>query len=1154
MKGPKKQKGFITINDPVVVPVTAPIPGYPFVTCGFAIGNGSHRRTTEPWKTNFASKNFTVHQMLVFSNEAGREGNYVAFEGMQVINPNCVFIPHIDHHGVDFDPPSHASSGWFGDEYVHSWVAANGAASFNNIIATGLLNRGEYTGGPYTSMQSFDHELSYRWDTTQDIHEYMVEGYFLSWSNNYDTRTRAEGGVNLARDFKFGIMQDTLSQNAANVIQWFPEFEGSLDNILGSNEFRILPTWSYPTHVSSWQDHFDSGATPDGDGYYPPLHDVQVVIVSSNRQNSSSDDATGFNPTTGRIRLEGSPNYTYGNGDAVFIKVRQFNASPTDKTSSQWDRDGYHQGALWFLEGYNDIQEAEHGFRAGIYSNQVSLNTLRKQIASQADRESMPVALWQGKWDGLHWEWMDESTGFTSDAGNVGYWVQSSLHGRSSNNYNIDNLVRGAAANTPLLKSNADSANGYPCIWANQARVRRQGSSAQDPTRYTLLNELDAAFVRFYSLLCWCCENLAPQPEMGNHADPVMIDEELIEAGDPITPRNFWENYDPLGDAGRGTWDWKTPDFGTGGYFFQFENCMIQINLKTPNNTTIAWIPSWQPGGQTIDVVNDRGYLPYAGDGWKWQAFDRANYVNTSTDVTHTYYQKTPSDYDATYILKDVVLNDGSDRGAYFDTGALECAVHMRVPVQAAGFPRINIHHIGGRTESTQWTDPAWHSKLAVANQIQLNFSPSDAANIVQIIGDIKAINPNIRISQYLNWNGFLLSNATQLARRDYVVANFVTPADGGSATDGMSRQPDGTVISNWPGKEDINPTDFPNTHLGQLPVEYVANEVYNDFFTGTLATAFDEVYFDHWRWYGAYPDRQADWNRDDTKYKDYYGGTGAQDYENFDPTDTNNAAIIRAKEAISNVVQTNSQADRGYTMQLLGNIGSWGDWFDGGQAQNDVIMSVPSEMNAITHGGMLENWGKQHGFEPDGTARAGGFERAYKTAQRLTSWIGQSAATKTNRLWTHVEFNATEYELAAYTLGAATLAGAYFGWARGEDHKDPGELDEYFGQTASTLTTAQKIASLNWMGQPIGAHPTFGAAFSVGIRGGIVEKGVYAMEFDNGLVLVNPSGNGTQSNVSLPAGNWNHITGDQRAVNTGATGITSVTIQDAQALFFVRN
>jgi hypothetical protein len=654
-----------------------PIANYPFVTAGFAIGNGSHRRENDPWATNFASKNFAIHQMIVFSSEAGREANYGGFENMSAINPYIIHIPHIDNHGIEFDPPNAAGSGWFCDDYVHDRVAALGAGEFDKIIATGVLDRAEYTGGPYTVMQSFDHELGYRWDTDQATHEYIVEGYLASWTNNYDTRTRAAGGVNLARDFKFGIMQDTFAQNASNGILWFPEFEGSIDNILNSNEFRIGGgSWAYPTQVSSWDDHF--GGTADGDGYYPPLHDVQVVIVSSNRLNSSSDNADGYNPTTGRIRLEGTPNYTYANGDDVWIKIRQFQVQPTDRTSNQWDRDGYHNGGIFFLEGYNDQLEAAEGFRAGIYSNQVSQNVNTKLVADQADRETMPVALWQGKWDGLHWEWMDEQLGFTSDSSEVGYWVKNSLHGRNTRDYDIDFLVYGAGANTPLLKPNAASPTGYPCLWADISRVRRIGDGGQDPGRYTQLTDLDAAFVRFYSLLCWCCENLAPQPEMGPHADPVMIDEELIEAGDPITPRNLWENYDPLGDLGRGSWDWKTPDFGTHGYLFEFENCLIQINVRTPDDPNIAWIPSWMEGGQPIDPDLDRAILPPAGDGFKWQAFNRATYVNN--DSSSQFFGKTPSDYDATYILSDANLNNGADRNGYFDTGALEAVVHMRVP------------------------------------------------------------------------------------------------------------------------------------------------------------------------------------------------------------------------------------------------------------------------------------------------------------------------------------------------------------------------------------------------------------------------------------------------------------------------------------------
>ena len=64
----------------------------------------------------------------------------------------------------------------------------------------------------------------------------------------------------------------------------------------------------------------------------------------------------------------------------------------------------------------------------------------------------------------------------------------------------------------------------------------------------------------------------------------------------------------------------------------------------------------------------------------KWQALNRATYTNP--DASSKFFGKGPADFDTDeLILSDIVLNDGADRGATFDTGPLEGVIHMRVPV-----------------------------------------------------------------------------------------------------------------------------------------------------------------------------------------------------------------------------------------------------------------------------------------------------------------------------------------------------------------------------------------------------------------------------------------------------------------------------------------
>ncbi len=656
-----------------------PISNYPNVTCGFAIGNGSTRRTNEPSKTNLASKTFGVHQMIGFTSSQ-METRYQEWQGLYDINPYQVHVPHIDYHGIGFDEPGSQPSSYWHEDLVYADCASN-PSNFDNWIATGYINRAQYTAGPFTSMQSFDHHLSYRWDAPNYVHEATAQRQWEQWTNDDDPLPRSSGGKNLARDFNFGIMQDTLGQFATNVIHWFPEYEGTIQGTLNQQEL-VIDTWSRANgYVSDPSDHF--GGSPDAQGYTPNLHELQLIIVRDDRTTASANTIVGHKAISGTqdaIKLGEAPNFTLGFGDSLWVKVRQFQTNPTDKTSGIWgnNNDDYHNGVLYCLNQYTSLQASNYGLNSGVYSNQGSQNWLVKNGGGSLAAQ-MPTPTWVGQWDGIHWEHADRSMGFTTDSGYNAYYVSASLH-RGGNNYNPDWLPAAIAGNRSLLKSNVSSTNGYPCLWWNIEWVRRQSSDVT--TRYQLLTELDAAFVRFWSLFCWCCDNVAPQAEMGPHADPVMIDEEIINFGDPIGKRDFWINWDPLGDNGRGTYDWRTPDFGTHGYFFEFENCLIQINLRPPTNTSIAWVPNWLPGGQEIDPDLDRGILPSAGDGFKWQAFSRYGYVNDQ--VGSQYFGKSPTDYDSTYIMKDDTLNNGYDRNAHFDTGALEAVVHMRVPTTEA--------------------------------------------------------------------------------------------------------------------------------------------------------------------------------------------------------------------------------------------------------------------------------------------------------------------------------------------------------------------------------------------------------------------------------------------------------------------------------------
>jgi hypothetical protein len=139
----------------------------------------------------------------------------------------------------------------------------------------------------------------------------------------------------------------------------------------------------------------------------------------------------------------------------------------------------------------------------------------------------------------------------------------------------------------------------------------------------------------------------------------------------------------------------------------------------------------------------------------------------------------------------------------------------------------------------------------------------------------------------------------------------------------------------------------------------------------------------------------------------------------------------------------------------------------------------------------------------------------------------------------------ASDYQLVRYSLGFTLMRN---GWAQyaisstGQDSVDPSNtstfpvFDEFWG---GSLNTA------GYLGSP--ASTAQGAEQSSSWQ-----QGVWRRDFENGIVLVNPTGNGTQT-VSL-GGTFYHLHGTQApSINNGAA-VTSVTIAAGDGVILLQN
>jgi Hypothetical glycosyl hydrolase family 15 len=187
-----------------------------------------------------------------------------------------------------------------------------------------------------------------------------------------------------------------------------------------------------------------------------------------------------------------------------------------------------------------------------------------------------------------------------------------------------------------------------------------------------------------------------------------------------------------------------------------------------------------------------------------------------------------------------------------------------------------------------------------------------------------------------------------------------------------------------------------------------------------------------------------------------------------------------------------------------LGNIGDWG-----------APDSTLTEYQGLTNGGVLEGYiGKSWSVET-----WGGWAATLAEYRKVMSAVAAPKLVVFNQ-WG----NSTDYQGMRYGLGTCLLDDGYYSFT--DNSK------QYYG-----------VVWFDELDQKLGAgqaKPT--AAW---------QKGVWRRDFDNGIVLVNPKGNGQQT-VTLE-GPFIKIRGTQDPViNSGAT-VTTVTLKDRDGIILLR-
>jgi hypothetical protein len=393
-------------------------------------------------------------------------------------------------------------------------------------------------------------------------------------------------------------------------------------------------------------------------------------------------------------------------------------------------------------------------------------------------------------------------------------------------------------------------------------------------------------------------------------------------------------------------------------------------------------------------------------------------------------------------------------------------------------FPRLGGYLIGGSVQSAFGTT-SYQQQVAKLGAAVISTYPgwsSGGFTMQTAAGAIKAINPNIKLTEYINvmeapsyWSGqgisawgplwTQISNNNYGLRTTYPSGSIVVDTAGNNAVD--------ILVAGWQ--------------------TWVANWAATNYFSSN----YDGMYFDNF----------------------FYQPRVNGDYLRNGTTQTTSAIAQNWRNAYVAIVG-DLRAGLPAGAQVWANVA---DWADG---------SI-SGYNQVLDGGVIESIiGQSYSYESQGWAS---MMNAYKIVMNATKPSGHQIFEQ--------DGTASDYQGMRYGLASCLMDNGYY----------------YFNVTGpgggSVITWFDEF-SFN-LGAPA-AGPA-GSATATYSNGGLTvyQNGVWRRDFVDGIALVNPKGNGTQT-VTLET-SYKHLSGTQApTINNGQT-VTTVTLNDRDGVILQR-
>jgi hypothetical protein len=405
-------------------------------------------------------------------------------------------------------------------------------------------------------------------------------------------------------------------------------------------------------------------------------------------------------------------------------------------------------------------------------------------------------------------------------------------------------------------------------------------------------------------------------------------------------------------------------------------------------------------------------------------------------------------------------------------------------------FPRLGGYKIGS---PQAYDDPAYQAKLAKLDVAVIEFYRNwgTTQQIRSAAQGIKAKNPNIILLDYVIQETIHQTYSTLQTLRDKLTANKWWLYVNGT---------NGSLLVDPYNAATTNYTNFvPKDANGDRWNTWFAKDVYNTMWS--QVPELDGTYTDNFWWK---PRVNGDWNRDGT-------------------TDSRNDLTVRTWYRGGMMTHVNKIKALMPGKLVTGNIGDW-------QHATTTLPEYDGQLN----GGVLEHyigapWSPE-GVDMDGNKNSwGSWQTMMKGYRKLMSM------TKDPKL---VIFNMKEhlndYRTFRYGFASALMDNGYFDFSSGDGglYSTVPWFDEY--DVAGTRTTS-------WLGTAI--DPPQLLAW---------QNGVYRRRFQNGMVIVNPRGNGDRT-VTVPAG-YKRFSGRQDPVVNNGQVATTITMRDRDGIFLIKN